>query len=53
MPLVPYLGIMPHDQVSELNDLVVDGGAIPLLNDVVGGPALPFLYHTPGAHNHW
>lgn len=38
-----HLGISPHDQVLQLNDFVIDGGAIPLLDDVVCRPPFSFL----------
>lgn len=44
------LGVIPHDQVSELCDLVVDGGPVPLLNDVVGRPPLALLHHSSRPH---
>lgn len=39
------LCIIAHDQVSELNNLVVDGGPVPLLDDVVGCPPLTLLHY--------
>ena len=38
-----YLGICSHDQVLQLNDFVIDGGAVPLLNDVVCRPPFSFF----------
>lgn len=48
-----YLGICPHDQVLQLDDFVIDGGAIPLLNDVVCRPSFSLfggleLLDSPG-----
>lgn len=39
------LRITAHDQISELDDLVVDRGSIPLLNDVVSCPPLTLLHY--------
>lgn len=45
------LGVVAHDEVPELHDLVVDGGAVPLLDDVVGCPLLPLLHHAARPHH--
>lgn len=38
-----HLGICAHDQVLQLDDFVIDRGAIPLLDDVVCGPPFSFF----------
>lgn len=48
-----YLGVCPHDQVLQLDDLVIDGGTVPLLDDVVRRPSFSFfgwleLLDSPG-----
>lgn len=45
------LRVIAHDQVSELHDFVVDGGPVPLLDDVVGRPPLALLHHSSWAHS--
>lgn len=48
----PNLGVVAHDEVPELHDLVVDGGTVPLLDDVVGGPLLALLHHHAARTHH-
>lgn len=39
-----HLGVAAHDEVAQLQDLVVDGRAVALLDDVVCCASLP-LFH--------
>lgn len=50
---ITNLRVIARDQVSELQDLVVDGGPVPLLDDVVGRPPLTLLHHSSRAYSHY
>lgn len=44
------LSVIARDQISELHNLIIDGGAVSLLNNIVGCPPLALLHHPSLAY---
>lgn len=45
-----YLCIVAHNQVSELHNLIIDGGSVSLLDDIVRRSSFTLLNHNSRPH---
>lgn len=50
VPETTNLSIIAHDEVSEFHDFIVNGGPVPLLDDIVGCPPFTLLHHSSRPH---